>query len=86
MMIEEFKSISEINTNLAEGKLLMMAMAILTSVDHEDIKNHEYGGMSHPDDVLAKIVELTNKVYYENEWKSEEIKRSRDSKINRILE
>lgn len=85
-MIEEFKSISEINTDSVEGKLLIMAMAMLTTIDYEDIKNNEYGGMSHPDDVLAKIVELTNKVYYEDEWKSSEVKRNRDVKINRILE
>lgn len=42
--------------------------------------------MSHPDDVLDKIVELTNKVYYEDEWKSSEIKRNREVKINKILE
>ena len=71
-MIEEFKSISEINTNLVEGKLLMMAMAILTSIDHEDIKNHEYGGMSHPDNVIAKIVELTSLL-----WKWVEIWRNK---------
>ena len=85
-MIDQFKSISEINLESVEGKLLLMSIAILTSIDHEDIKNNEYGGMSHPDDVLAKIVELTNKVYYEDEWKSEETKRNRENKINRILE
>lgn len=85
-MIEEFKSISEINTDLVEGKLLIMAMAILTTIDYEDIKKNEYGCGSHPDVVLAKIVELTNKVYYEDEWKSSEVKRNRDVKINKILE
>lgn len=71
---------------MVEGKLLIMAMAILTTIDYEDIKKNEYGGGSHPDVVLAKIVELTNKVYYEDEWKSSEVKRNRDVKINKILE
>lgn len=34
-MIDQFKSISEINTESVEGKLLLMSIAILTSIDCE---------------------------------------------------
>ena len=80
-------SISDISDNV-DGKLLMMALAILTSLTKEDIDNNRWGGWVHPDIAFRQVVELANKVYYEEEWKSEEIKReirrNRDNKLNEI--
>ena len=81
----EYKRISEFNGNTPEGKLLLSAIAILTSIDVEDIKSNKWGGMTHPDDALEQIVELTNKIYYEDEWNLEQQRIKRDKKISQIL-
>ena len=78
-------SISDIDHNEVDGKLLMMALAILTSIDENDIKEKTWGGWVHPDIAFQQVVELANKVYYEEEWKAEEIKRNRNNKLNEIL-
>ena len=78
-------SISDIDHNEVDGKLLMMALAILTSIDENDIKEKTWGGWEHPDIAFQQVVELANKVYYEEEWKAEEIKRNRNNKLNEIL-
>lgn len=68
-----------------EGKVLMAAIAILTSLDNDDLKNNLWGGMVHPDDALERVIELANKIFYEEEWKSEQILKERDFKLNKIL-
>jgi hypothetical protein len=80
-----YKNIRDFNDNSPEGKLLLMALAILTSINVEDIKDNKWGGMVHPDDALMKVQDLTNQIYYEEEWKMEQIKIKRDTKINKIL-
>ena len=62
-----------------------MAISILTSIKPEDIKDNKWGGMVHPDDALLKIQDIANRIYYEEEWKGEQIKIKRDTKINKIL-
>ena len=79
------KNISNINDTTEEGKLLLMAISILTSIKPEDIKSDKWGGMVHPDDALMKVQDLANEIYYEEEWKAEQIKIMRDNKINSIL-
>lgn len=68
-----------------EGKVLMAAIAILTSLDKEDLENNLWGGMVHPDDALERVIELANKIFYEEDWKSEQILKERDHKLNKIL-
>lgn len=68
-----------------EGKVLMAAIAILTSLDNDDLKNNLWGGMVHPDDALERVIELANKIFYKEEWKSEQILKERDFKLNKIL-
>lgn len=68
-----------------EGKVLMASIAILTSLDNDDLKNNLWGGMVHPDDALERVIELANKIFYEEEWKSEQILKERDCKLNKIL-
>ena len=79
------KTIANINTTTEEGQLLLMAISILTSIKPEDIRSDKWGGMVHPDDALMNVVDLTNKIYYEEEWKAEQIKIMRDNKINSII-
>lgn len=80
-----YKTIRDFNDNSPEGKLLLAAISILTSISGEDIKSKKWGGMVHPDDALLKIQDLANRIYYEEEWKGEQIKIKRDTKINNIL-
>lgn len=68
-----------------EGKVLLAAVAILTSLDNDDLKNNLWGDMVHPDDALGRVVELANKIFYKEEWESEKILKERDSKINKLL-
>lgn len=67
------------------GKLLTMSIAILTSITIDDIKNNIYGGMSHPDDVFKRIVNLTNSIYYKEELEEEMFILERNEKIEKIL-
>ena len=84
-MIDRFDTIRDIDDSTPQGKLLLMALAALTSIDEEDIKTQKWGGMVHPDDALERLVDLTNSVYYEEEWKSEKTIKERDKKIESIL-
>ena len=80
-----YKTIRDFNDNSPEGKLLLAAISILTSIKGEDIKDNKWGGMVHPDNALLKIQDIANRIYYEEEWKREQIKIKRDTKINKIL-
>lgn len=80
-----YKTIADFNSDTPEGKLLLTAISILTSVDNEDIKSCKWGGMTHPDTAMEQIVELANKIFYEKEWKLEQERIKRDNKINKIL-
>ncbi len=82
----DYKKITDFNGDTPEGKLLLAAIAILTSIDIDDIRNNKWGGMTHPDTAMEQIVELTNKIFYEEEWKLEQERIKRDKKINQILE
>jgi len=79
------KTIRDFNDNSPEGQLLLAAISILTSITPKDIKEDKWGGMVHPDDAFLKIQDLANRIYYEEEWKGEQIKIKRDIKINKII-
>ena len=84
--VEEFR---QIDTNIDEGKLLLAAISILTSIDSEQIKRKRWGGMISPDQAHDQIVELANRIFFEEEYKTE-VKRKRKEKrrtrlINKIL-
>lgn len=82
----DYKKISDFNSDTPEGKLLIAAIAILTTIDQEDIESQKWGGMIQPDTAMEQIVELTNKIFYKEEWKLEQERIKRDKKINQILE
>ncbi len=79
------KQLSDINMNSEEGQLLMAAVAILTSIEKKHIDSNKWGGNLHPDKAVKQIADLTNKIYYEEEWKAEQKRIERDNKINKIL-
>ena len=85
--VEEFR---QIDTNIDEGKLLLAAISILTSIDSEQIKRKRWGGMISPDQAHDQIVELANRIFFEEEFKTE-VKRKRKEKrrtrlINKLLQ
>ena len=80
------KNIREFTDKSDEGKMLLAAISILSSIDIEDIKKNKYGGMSHPDNVLKQIVHLTNLIYFEEEYQRHQEAIKRESKIDSILD
>jgi hypothetical protein len=42
--------------------------------------------MTHPDDVIKRISELANKIFYEKEWELERERIKREDKIKSILD
>lgn len=79
------KRFAEASQDTVEGKLLLAALAVLTSLDEKDIEDGTWGGMTHPDEAFERVVELANKIFHEEEWKAEEVLRKRDAKINGII-
>ena len=77
--------INNIDTNTDEGKLLLAAVAILTSITEGDIKEDKWGGMIHPDTALQQIEDLAMKIFYEREYERWQVSKRRDSKIHSIL-
>ena len=58
----EVKTIKDFSDESKEGKLLLAALSILTSLD---IDENKWGGMTHPDDALRRVADIANKIYYE---------------------
>jgi hypothetical protein len=86
MIPEKYKKFTELKQDSVEGMLLLSALAVLTSIDKEDIKEGKYGGMNHPDKVMENIWDLANKIYFEKEYKDWKFIEERDNKINDILQ
>jgi len=78
------KKISEL-PDTEVTKLLITAVAVLTSISEADIEEEMWGGTVQPDDALKQIVELANKLYYFDEWESDEKSKERIEKINKIV-
>lgn len=83
---EEYKKTKEFDTKSVEGKLLLAALCILTTITPEKIKEGEYGGMNHPDDVTEKVWRLANYIFHEENFKKfEESERISDLRNDRIM-
>jgi hypothetical protein len=80
------ETIRDIDDSTKEGKMLMSALAVLTSITHEQINDNEYGGNTHPDEVTERIADLTNRIYYEFEYKQLQEINKRDNAINQICQ
>lgn len=76
--------LDQVNLDTEEGKLLLAALSILTSMNKSDIHSEGYGGSSYIGDVMIKVNELANKVFYEKEWESYQIIKKREDKLNDI--
>lgn len=81
--IEKFNDFSD---KTDEGKLLLAAISILTSISEEDIKSNKWGGMITPDTAFKQIKDLANMIYYIDEWRSYKISSERNIKIKDILD
>jgi len=85
----ELKRFREIDINTDEGKIILSAISVLTSVDSEDIKRKRWGGGISPDQAYEQVIDLANRIFFEEEYKTE-VKRKRKEKrrsrlINKIL-
>lgn len=69
-----------------EGKMLLSAIAILTTLSKEDIDSGRFGKLSNSYSVLKEIVKLANKKYYEEEYNQHLKSTQRDKKIQEIIE
>ncbi len=67
-----------------EGKIMLAALAILTSLTHDDIKSNKYGCCSSPEPVFDIVVDLANQIFFESEWKLDQLGKKRIQKINAI--
>ena len=85
MISENYKSFTHFNCDTTEGKLLMAAIAVLTSIDKKDIKKGKYGGMNHPDIVMENIWKLSNYIFHQKEYEEWELIENRDNKISQII-
>ena len=74
----------ELSQEFDEGKLLLAALAVLTSMSKTDITDGKCGGNVHSDDAFKKIVDLANQVFHKEELQIEQDKTERDNKISRI--
>lgn len=93
----QLNNINDINTSTDEGKLLISAIAVLTSINtkqldplyKETYNGYNWGSNVHPDTALIQIVDLANHLYHPEEHKLE-VERyqkiiNRDEKINTII-
>lgn len=64
-MMNKFNSIKDIDTRLDTGKMFLGALSILSSHDfiNEDL---EFGTCISKEDVISKIVSISNYVYYDS--------------------
>ena len=85
MIPEKYKDFRTFSDGSIEGKLLMAAMAILTSIDKEDIKVGRYGSMNHPDTITENIWDLANYIYNREEYEDWKVIEGRDKKIDELL-
>ena len=85
MIPEEYKKFTNFDCESTEGKLLMAALSVLTSIDKKDIQKGQYGGMNHPDTVMKNLWKLSNYIFHQKEYEEWEVVENRDKKIENIL-
>jgi hypothetical protein len=86
MIPEEYKKFTNFDCeSTVEGKLLMAALSVLTSIDKKDIQKGQYGGMNHPDTVMENLWKLSNYIFHQKEYEEWEVVENRDKKIENIL-
>ena len=81
----QLDTIRQIDDKSDEGKLLIAAIAILTSMQKEDLESNEWGGLVSPDEGIRKVQDLANRIYFKKEWEARKKSKERDNKIEGIL-
>jgi len=61
--MKNFDSLRNIDTTTDEGKMLLSALAVLTSIETPDKR---YGDTSHPDDVLKRVENIARSIFETN--------------------
>jgi len=79
------KDLTDLDLSTDEGKMLMAAIAILTTIDENHLKESRFGTKSTPYGVIKELSHLSNKMYYEEEYKSYLKSEKRDEKIKNIM-
>jgi hypothetical protein len=82
----QIDTVREIDDKSQEGMLLVAALAILTSIQKDDINENGWGGLVSPDEGIRKIQDLANRIYYKEEWESQKKSKERDKKIDDVLD
>ena len=85
MKMITISKLHDLNTESDEGKMLLAALAVLTSISPEQINSGEYGGTTNPDQVVEKIADLSNYIFSPKEYEANKIKLKRDDTINNII-
>jgi hypothetical protein len=60
--------LSDISTKSKEGKMLMAAMAILTTINQSHIDSGRFGSNITPQKAIDELVKLANSMYYAEEY------------------
>jgi hypothetical protein len=76
---------NQIDCDTDEGKLLLAAISILTSIQTEDIKRRRWGGTISPDQAFNQISDLANRIFYEKEYTLEVKRKRKEKKRNRLI-
>jgi hypothetical protein len=61
--IKDIKDIKEIDIESKEGKLLVAALAVLTTMRTNDLVENKWGRTLNANMVLNKLSEITNKMF-----------------------
>jgi len=86
MIPEEYKKFTNFDyESTVEGKLLMAALSVLTSIDKKDIREGQYGGMNHPDTVMENLWDLANCIFHQKEHEEWKLVENRDKKIDILI-
>lgn len=76
---------NQIDCDTDEGKLLLAAISILTSIDTDEIKRKRWGGTISPDQAFDQISDLANRIFYEKEYTQEVKRKRKERKRNRFI-
>ena len=86
MIPEEYKKFTNFDCeSTVEGKLLMAALSVLTSIDKKDIRKGQYGEMNHPDTVMENLWDLANYIFHQKEHEEWKLVENRDKKIDILI-
>jgi hypothetical protein len=80
--MNDIRNILDIDIESKEGKMLVAAIAVLTTLKEEDLANKKWGRSLNANNVLVKLSDLTNTMFA-NKYRTEGIKKT---KVKRHLD